>query len=323
MNLLTIQMLVKNNEKTIDFTLESLRPLIDLNAQIVIGDLSCTDSTIKKCEAYNTQIVRLSLNNDRSKARNHLLDSFKSKWYLFIEPYETILTGIDSIISIITSTSRNAYKFNVLQGDVLSKQIRLWHKETNLKFKNPVFETLEGQAEDTEIYVACGKNDPSLNLELAKNWQKQSPISIEPLYYIGFAYLAQNNWSTFLNYADMYLHQEKRDSMSAIMTRYYYAMVKCYIEKDYQSALQHLLYCLMSKPLMAEFWCLLGDVYYEIKQYDKAQYFYENAIILGSRRLKSDDWPLEISKYKEYPQKKIDNCIEIKQSSKIYYGKGS
>lgn len=102
------------------------------------------------------------------------------------------------------------------------------------------------------------------------------------------------------------------------MTRYYFSLIKCYIEKNYQEAIRSLIPCLGEKPMMAEYWCLLGDIYFAIHQYDKAICFYENAIILGSKRLKNDDYPMEISKYKEYPQKMIENCNKIKQSSKIY-----
>jgi tetratricopeptide (TPR) repeat protein len=71
---------------------------------------------------------------------------------------------------------------------------------------------------------------------------------------------------------------------------------------------------------MSEFWCLLGDCYYAIKDYEKSKSFYENALILGNKRLKNDGWPLEISKYKDYPQKMIESCDKIK-SSLIFYGK--
>jgi len=70
--------------------------------------------------------------------------------------------------------------------------------------------------------------------------------------------------------------------------------------------------------MMAEFWCLLADVYYAIKDYDRARIFYENGLILGSRRLKDDGWPMEISKYKEYPLNMIEGCNQIKRSSRHY-----
>lgn len=322
-HLLTIQILVKDNEDTIEFTLESVLPLIQkLNAQLVIGDLGCTDRTIQKCNNYNAQIIRLSLNSNLSQARNNLLEKSDCKWYFQIEPYETILKGIDSICSAVSAKDHITYHANILQGDIITKQIRLWHKDAKLKFKNPVFETLSGNATKTEIYIVRGEKDNSdLSLSLASKWLESSPLLTEPLYYVAFANLSKRNWTAFLNYAEMYLHQEKNESMSVMMTRYYYSMVKCYIEKDYQSAIKSLLPCLANKPLMAEFWCLLGDIYYAIKQYDKSQCFYENAILLGSRRLKDDDWQLEISKYKEYPQKMIERCKELKQSLRLYFGK--
>lgn len=319
--LLTIQILVKNNEETIEYTLESVLPLVrDLNAEIVIGDLGCTDNTIRKCRIFDAKIVNISLNSSFSKARNNLIDNTNSKWIFCIEPFETILKGTECFNAAM-HLRPESYKATVIQGDVITEQIRLWHRDMKLSYKNPVFETISGPAQKSGICIAVSNHDKSeLQLELAKKWLETNPLTIEPMYYLACAYLARNNWTAFLDYANMYLHQEKRHSMSAIMTRYYCAMVKCYIEKNYQEAIRYLLPCLAEKPLMAEFWCMLGDVYYSINQSDKARYFYENAIILGSRRLRDDDWPLEISKYKAYPEKMIESCQKIKQSSKIYFG---
>jgi len=320
-HLLTIQMLVKNNEPTIECTLESLTPLVHkLNTQIIVGDLGCTDQTIKHCHNFGAKVISLSLNDNFSKARNYLLDNTDSKWILHIEPYEAILTGIECIESAIR-TKPASYKSTIIQGDVITNQIRLWHKDMKLRYKNPIFETIEGPANKLGLYITVNDHcDSGLHLELAKKWLENSPLSNEPLYYLACANLMQNKWTAFFDYANMYLHQEKRLSMSTIMIRYYYAMAKCYIEKKYQESLKYLLPCLAERPLMSEFWCLLGDVYYSINQSEKAQCFYENAIILGSRRLRDDDWPLEISKYKDYPEKMIESCKKIKQSSRIYFG---
>lgn len=321
--ILTIQMLVKNNEDTIEYTLESLMPLVhELNAEIIVGDLGCKDRTIEYCRTFGAKIVSLSLNDNLSKAKNHLIEKTDSKWIFCIEPYETILKGTECFESAI-HLKPASYKATIIQGDVVTEQIRLWHRDMKLRYKNPVFETLSGPAQKSEICLVVANHDNSeLQLELAKKWLDSNPLTIEPMYYLACAYLARKNWKAFLDYANMYLHQEKRPSMSAIMTRYYCSMVKCYIEKNYQEAIQHLLPCLAERPLMAEFWCLLGDVYYTINQSEKARCFYENAAILGSRRLRDDDWPLEISKYKEYPEKMIEACDKIKQSSRIYFGPG-
>jgi len=313
---LTIHLIIKNNEETIEHTLESLLPL---NGNILVGDLGCKDDTVGKCRQYGATIVRLSLNNDLSQARNYLMKSSDSKWNLYIEPWETILSGHEIIQQSLIGP-QIAYKLSIIQGDVITKQIRLWHKNTDLKFKNPVFETLTKEdAKDLPAYISVGpNNNSSLYLELVEKWRDRCPLATEPIYYTACSHLSGKNWDTFLNWAGLYLHQEKSDVMSVYMTHYYCSMVNCYIKKDYQHAIQSLLPCLAKKPTMAEFWCLLGDVYYAIKDYDRAKTFYENAMFLGSRRLKDDGWPLEISKYKEYPQKMIEGCDKIKQSLKFY-----
>jgi len=77
---------------------------------------------------------------------------------------------------------------------------------------------------------------------------------------------------------------------------------------DLNTAIKHILSCIATNPLMAEFWCLLGDIHYKLKSHIRAAAFYENAIILGEQRLKSDSWPIQISKYKEYPDRMMEKC---------------
>ena len=53
-------------------------------------------------------------------------------------------------------------------------------------------------------------------------------------------------------------------------------------------------------------------------KFEKAFHFYENAKFLGSRRLKNDDWPFDIDKYKIHPEKMMESCKNILQNSKQY-----
>lgn len=69
--------------------------------------------------------------------------------------------------------------------------------------------------------------------------------------------------------------------------------------------------------MMAEYWCLLGDVYYQQSSYEKAKHFYENALVMGARRLRTDAWPMEISKYKAYPNKMMAACDRILAETRV------
>ena len=246
-----------------------------------------------------------------------MINLSENKWNLYIEPWETILNGQEKIVDAIKGIAKD-YKLNILQEDVITKQIRLWHKDIGKKFINPVFEILNGSSTILDCYIASFAHEDEITLNLVEKWRKANPLALEPIYYTACTFLIKKNWKSFLNFADLYLHKEKSDSISVYMINYYHAMVNCYIIKDYQSAAKSILKCLIKNPTMAEFWCLLGDIYYAINDHFRAKCFYENAMILGSKRLNNDDWPLEISKYKEYPLKMINACDKIKQSLKHY-----
>ena len=67
---------------------------------------------------------------------------------------------------------------------------------------------------------------------------------------------------------------------------------------------------------MSEFWCLLGDIYYNQKKINKAISFYENALIIGQKRKNSDFLPIELVSYKEYPEQMIKALNKIKNEAK-------
>lgn len=315
---LSIQLVVKNNAKTLEATLESLLPL---NGRIVVADLGCRDDSIRICSKYGAEVTRLSLNDDCSDVRNRLARECKEDWSLVMEPWETIMRGHTAILETVKGPPKSC-RFSVLQGDIITKQVRLWHKSRNLRFINPVYETvIDDSAQDSPVYLhSVGGGDQELTMSLVKKWRERSPLAVEPIYYEACTLLVQKKWKEFLNVASHYIHLEKKQKMSLTMCRYYCAMVLCYVTKDYQQALNVLLPCLADKPTMSEFWCLLGDIYYAAKQYEKAITFYENGTVLGSRRLKSDDWPFDITKYKDYPADMIAACRKMLEVSKRYTG---
>lgn len=317
MTAITIHILVKNHESSI---LDCLQSLASLDATLLIGNIGSEDDTIKICRQFTNNIKRLYLNDDLSKIRNEMIELSTTKWNFYIEPWEVFLSGAEEINSIVYNPIE-CFSVNVLQSDVLTKQARIWHKETGVSFKNPVFETLNTSGKSLPIYIKSNVRSDTIEKELLENWNKKSPFNLETIYYTACSFFKDKNWNSFLNYSESYLHQEKVQKHSYFMMLYYRAMVFCYMKKDFENAIKSIIPCIAKKPTSSEFWCLLADIYYATRDYNKAKIFYENAIILGSRRLIEDDYPMEISKYKEYPEKMIAACDAIKQSSKIYSGK--
>ena len=313
---LAIHILTKNNSQTIDSLLSSIE---EINCDLIVGDLGSSDGTVEKLISHDAKIIKYSFGDDFSLIRNQMIAQTKNQWILFIEPYETIMAGLDSI-KIAVSGPPASYNIGVMQGDMLTRQTRLWHNSLQLKFTNPVFETIEGKSNFLNAFIIVSDHKSEFDMiDIAKKWHNKSPLSPDPIYYMACNELFAKNWDSFINYADLYLHQQKKQTMSYYMTNYYLAMVYCYIKKDYQNSLKSIYMCVIRNPTMAEFWCLLADIFYAMKFYDKAYHFYSNAKILGSRRLQECDWPMEISKYQDYPEKMMNSCLKILEQTKIYF----
>lgn len=304
--MLTTHLLTKNNQSTIRRAVNSLRPL---KCQILIGDMGSTDQTISICQELDCDIFDINPTTDRSIARNTLVIKSKHEWQFYIEPWEAIINGHDTILN---PTFDMLYA-TILQEEIVTKQIRLFNKKCGAKFVRPIYESVEpeinGQLSD--ITIGSDTVNSLESLPILSQWKINEPTNPEPDYYMACVYLSNCKYDQFLKFADHYIFKEEKPTMSAVMTRYYYAQVLCHIKKNPDSAIKHLLKCLMIRPLMAEFWCALGDVYFfNLRQAQHAIIFYENAIILGKQRAK-DKWPLEIKKYQEYPRKMIDNISKL------------
>ena len=307
-NPLTIHLLIKDNEQTIQKAIASLALL---NANILVADLGSKDRSAYLSQK-NAKVIRLSLNEDYSNVRNYLVSKSETDWQMYLEPWEILAGGHEHILKAISGGSM-AYMMQCVQGDIITKQIRLWHRDLKLKFSNPVYESLVySSAQNLGVPILIENIDRSEEtLKIIETWIVKHPLAIEPYYYQACTLLSQRRWVDFIGVADYYLFREKTALIPLTLLRYYYGWVKCHIFKEPLLAIKHVTSCLAVRPLMAEFWCLLGDIYYLQKEYEEALEFYDNAMILGSRRLKTDDWPMEITKYRDYPQKMHNACKQM------------
>jgi glycosyltransferase involved in cell wall biosynthesis len=301
--------LTKNNSQTIQKTLESI---VGLNAKILVGDMGSNDDTIDICKQYGAQVH--SFNENRSKARNNLLKYADNGWQFWIEPWEILVYGQATVRQV----QKPSY-VTILQNKVINKEVRLWNGA--IKFIQPVYERIETDTElESNVVLYSAGRPISQDIYVAiDDWKNQEPMSPQPYYYQACLLLSEGKYNEFLEIANHYLFLKPNQEMSTVMTRYYYALVQLKHKKLARPTLQNINLCLCANPLMAEFWCLMGDVFYHlIKRFDQAKEFYENAIILGSKRLKADKWPMDITKYGEYPTKMIESCNKIANTVSFY-----
>lgn len=310
---LTAQILTKNHENEIAATLQSLQAL---SSNIIVVDLGSTDKTISIAEELGAYVLRLPHIRNYHEARNLATKQSTTDWQLYLHPGEAIVQGFDQF-----KASKAAY-VTVLQNNIITKEIRLWRKSSNYEFKNPIYEMLDcvTNEEIPAVIYSRTKENPD-QLGQIERWKNENPTAKEPYYFQAMTLLAKQKYDEFLAVSEHYMFIENKPSVSNTMNRYYYALVQIVHKDKVKPALQNISLCLAAHPLMAEFWCLLGDVYYHlIKNFGKAKDFYEIAMILGSRRLNTDHWPMDLSKYKEYPTKMIESCNLVLSSRSFFIG---
>lgn len=300
----TIQILVRDDEKTIGKALESVAPL---NSRVVVGNIGSRDGTIKICESFGAEVVDLNLDDDYSRARNSIA---KDGMNMLLDPWEVLVRGHELIKDLSENTS-----VYVVRNGMVSKEIRIWK---NAQFVNPVYETIVDKNAQCrpEIAIVSGL-EPDLRLERARivdSWMKKRPTSPEPYYYTAMSRLAERRYSDFFAFANQYLAMEKEAASSAIMLYYHMAQIELHTG-DVNAAVRGIFRCISIHPEMAEFWCLLGDVMYKIRRYDAASQMYKNALVAGKRRRIDDPYPVDVAKYGEYPDKMIKNIDKITQET--------
>ncbi len=85
--LLSVSMIVKNEEKFLPGCLESIRSIAD---EIVIADTGSSDSTIAIAQSYGAVVVQTSWEGDFARARNFSLERCTGQWVLYVDADERL-----------------------------------------------------------------------------------------------------------------------------------------------------------------------------------------------------------------------------------------
>jgi hypothetical protein len=170
-----------------------------------------------------------------------------------------------------------------------------------------------------EVYITGADTTPfSQTNALLKTWMVKQPIAVEPRYYTTLNLLMEGKQAEFVNSARNHLFTDQTVTVQNTMLRYYLACGLAGRVQTRKEAAKQAITCLAASVLMAEFWCLLGDLCLAEGGYDRAKAMYRNALVLGSRRHKDDMWPMHIVKYKDHPNAMLAACDEAVRDSRTF-----
>lgn len=93
--LVTLAMIVKNEEQFLAGCLESAKPYVD---EIVIVDTGSTDGTKAIAESFGARVIDHEWKNDFAEARNVSLDHARGKWVLWLDADERLCEGSGQLV---------------------------------------------------------------------------------------------------------------------------------------------------------------------------------------------------------------------------------
>ena len=149
--MLSIGMIVKNEEKKLERCLTALQPLRDaIPCELVIADTGSTDGTRAIAERYADLVFDFPWVNDFSAARNAVMEKCTGLWYLTIDADEYLDDGTELIAfltgplanqtDIATLVVRN-YTQNDPEGDASEfSAFRLLRMATGLRYEGKIHE---------------------------------------------------------------------------------------------------------------------------------------------------------------------------------------
>lgn len=103
--LLSIGMIVKNEERCLEKCLKALEPLRQaIPCELVIADTGSTDRTKEIASKYADILFDFTWVNDFSAARNAVMDKCNGKWYLTVDADEYLSPDTKEIVSFLTGS---------------------------------------------------------------------------------------------------------------------------------------------------------------------------------------------------------------------------
>ena len=150
--LLSIGMIVKNEDKYLDRCLTVLKPILDnVDSELIIADTGSTDRTVEIAKKYTDRVLYYEWIKDFSAARNFTLENSKGEWFMFIDADE-ILVSCDEIIEFFNSGEYKQYRTaTYIQRNYSNAELtdysdfnasRLTRIAPGIRFVNPIHEAI-------------------------------------------------------------------------------------------------------------------------------------------------------------------------------------
>lgn len=208
---LSITMMVKNEEKYLEQSLLSLKPIMDnIKSELIIVDTGSEDSTVEIAKKYTEKVYFHEWNNDFANMRNKTIKYAKGEWILILDGDE-IIEDSKGIIDFLNSKQSKKYNTgaltikSILNGEDESTYssflaLRLFRNNSKFYYEGSIHEQPKYQQPVIEIesqiihygYLSTDKKLMELkfqrNIRLLKEELEKDPENIYYLFQLSQSY---------------------------------------------------------------------------------------------------------------------------------------
>ena len=156
--MISLSMIVKNEEKYLRDCLESVKGVVD---EIILVDTGSSDNTLKIAGEYGAKIFYFKWINDFSAARNFSLEHCTGDWILYLDADERLSgKSINQLKKLTGKKDKVAYYCQVCSVDEVNNRpsimsyVRLFPNEKALRFEGAIHEQIEYSLKQNKIRIA-------------------------------------------------------------------------------------------------------------------------------------------------------------------------
>lgn len=247
---LSIGMIVKNEEKHLRKCLEALQPIItQVESELIIADTGSTDNTVEIAREYTPLVFEIDWNDNFAEARNHTIRKAKGEWFMFLDADE-VFADTEDLINFFNSGDYKNYGYathfirNLVGGGryELSIPTRLFKKNRNTKFGGIIHEyiPLQPPRKDLNSYsIHTGylfETDPELrmrkherNIALLLKLYHRDPLDVRNIAHIANDYYAVGNTEEQKRFLDIGFEYLKNQPDNPYFHYYYRRLAKYFL----------------------------------------------------------------------------------------------
>jgi len=291
--LLSVCMIVKNEEKVLERCLESIHGIAD---EIVIVDTGSTDKTKEIATKYTDKLYDFKWINDFSKARNYAASKAIGEWIFVIDADEYVDRESFKKFKRELQSNPPKYGINTLtinsfvgaeaSSVVQSRHTRLYKNNKQIEFHRPIHEELKYIGTDKvigfvnlQIYhtgymkdTIDEKGKTERNLSILLDQENKTGIDY---FYIGNEYRKLNEMDKAILYYQKSYNERESATVDYLTKLLVYLIIALYSEKRYSDALRIIEKVEDAYPNYADYKYFKGLIFYTQKDYKKAKVIFE------------------------------------------------